>query len=398
MRSSMFTRIKRKLFLLALGKKAYFVEGLGKDKNKLRALLYYKTEPFIFPNDVIEYSHTNLWEIREIVNILNSLGFVVDVIDRSRNDFLPEDKYDLFLGLGSGASGKYFSKYASIMHRAIKVLLATGPMPNESNRLVQHQYDLFNIRHGSKVTAMRLYSDLKFNSFVEHIDYVFSIGESDQLCHQTYESIGKPVFNYFPSGSPEIYFNFYWMKTRSKIKFLCFAGNGFICKGVDLVVEAFLDMPELELYVCGPDTEKGFFEVLGKRIEESKNIHYEGFVKVGGKRFNELIADCSYVIFASSSEGCATSVTTVMRAGLVPILSPEVGINIGDFGFKLSGPREDLITEIRKVALNASKISEKEYRRRVLNCLKDSMKYTQASFTQSFTASILRVLEEQILA
>jgi glycosyltransferase involved in cell wall biosynthesis len=395
---SAFHRIKRIIFRTKAKDSSTFLQNLtgGFHHAPYRALLYYKTEPFTSPELITDYSHTNLWEITEIVRILNNFGFIVDIIDRSRNDFMPEDKYDLFIGLGAGHSGKHFSKYASALPRAIKVLLAAGPEPILSNRLVQEQYDRFNARHATNVPAMRLTKGIDFPSFAKHTDYFLVIGEGDQFSASTYKPLGKTVLTYLPGVSPNVRFVKNWLKTRSRNKFLCFAGNGFICKGVDLVIEAFAEMPELDLYLCGPDTERGFFEVLGNRIRDSKNIKYEGFVSVGGDKFEELLRDCSFVIFASSSEGCATSVATAMRGGLVPILTKEVGINLGSFGFKLDGPKENLINEIRTVTHRAAGISDKEYSTRVYETLVDTAKYTQASFTQTFSRAILRIVQERM--
>ena len=74
-----------------------FVENIvGKqDEYPYRALLYYKTGWFLKNNNNLEYKQ-NEWEIIEIVRILNSLGCVVDVVDRGLSDFSPIDKYQLF--------------------------------------------------------------------------------------------------------------------------------------------------------------------------------------------------------------------------------------------------------------------------------------------------------------
>ena len=374
-----------------------FVQGLtgGFGRSTQRALLYYKTDPFLYPDALADYEHTNLWEIVEIVRILNTFGFVVDVIDRNADNFLPENKYDLFLGLGAGRSGKYFAKYAGVLPRAIKVLLAAGPEPTLSNRLVQEHYDRFNARHGTNVPAMRLTEGIDFPAFVELTDYFLCIGEDDQFCPSTYKHLGRPVLTFLPAVSPRVRFSGDMARTRSRKKFLCFAGDGFICKGVDQLVEAFTEMPDLDLHLCGPDSEPGFFDVLGAQIRQSQNIWYEGFVKVGSATFEKLLQECSFVLFASSSEGCATSVATVMKGGMVPILSKEVGIHIGEFGFRLEGERDKLTGTIQAVCRRASLISNAEYRNRVYDTLKDSLKYTQASFTQTFSRAILQIVADQ---
>ncbi len=358
------------------------------------ALLYYKTEPFVMPWKVRSYRHTNLWEIIEMVRILNRYGYTVDVVDRESKRFVPQDVYDLFLGLGAGQSGKRFSRYAQLVPRATKVLIAAGPEPKLSNTLVLEQYERFNRRHSCEVPAMRLTEGIDFESFARETDYFLSIGEQHTFCSRSYARLGKPVLNYLPSTSPNIRFLPEWFETRSRRAFLCFAGDGFICKGVDVVVDAFALMADVDVYICGPRSEPSFFEVLGTKLAQSPNIRYEGFIKIGGPRFESLIAHCSYVVFPSSSEGCATSVATVMRAGLLPVVTKETGIDIENFGIYIEGKKnrvDETILACRKVI----EMSDSEYRQRVWRCVEDSKKYTQASFSETFDSAVLTILKQQ---
>lgn len=370
------------------------ISSAKKAPNK-RALLYYKTEPFVMPWKVRGYRHTNLWEIVEIVRILNRYGYVVDVVDRDAKRFVPANIYDLFLGLGAGHSGKRFSQYAQRMPQATKILIAAGPEPRLSNKLVQEQYVRFKLRHSCEIAAMRLTEGIDFESFAEDTDYFMPIGEQHTFCPQSYMALGKPVLNYLPSTSPVIRFLPEWLEARSRRAFLCFAGDGFICKGVDVVVDAFADMPDIEVYVCGPPSEPAFFEVLESKLAASPNIRYEGFIKIGGQRFEELAAHCSYVVFPSSAEGCATSIATVLRTGLLPVVTRETGIDVRKFGIYIDGEKDNLVNETMRACRKAIEISDAEYRQRVWDCLKDSSRYTQASFTDSFEKAILTVLSQQ---
>ncbi len=359
-----------------------------------KALLYYKNDSIVFPSLAKFYTHSNFWEICEIVRLLNRYGFMVDLVDRDAKNFIPKNDYRLFIGLGAGHSGKFFAKYAKNMPSAIKVLLAAGPEPTISNKLVTEQYERFNKRKKSKVPAMRLTQDLDFESFARIADYFLVIGEPGSFCPETYEYLKKPVLTYLPSSSPKISFDPIWITKRNRKSFLCFAGSGFICKGVDVLVDAFLKMPDMNLHICGPNTEKSFFEVMGQNILKSNNIFYEGFVDIGEKKFNELIEKCSYVIFASSSEGCATSVTTVLRGGLIPILTTESGINVGEFGYILDGKKEDIISKIIEICREVIALDDTSYRSRVFDVLEESLKYTQNSFSSTFEKSLIKILRD----
>jgi hypothetical protein len=374
-----------------------FVKDLtGGVKNlTLRALLYYKTEPYVKKNSVKKYVHTNNWEITEIVRILNNLGFIVDLIDRSANDFIPEDKYDLFIGLGSGNSGKYFAKYAERLTKAIKILYALGPKPELSNKLVIERYDEFYERTNVKVPPMRTITEVNFPAFLEHTDAIFAFCEKGTFSYNSYIECKKPIYSILPGTSPKIRFSPDWLYSRKRNNFICFAGNGFICKGVDILVETFLKIPEFQLYICGPNNERGFSQVYFEKIKHAPNIHYEGFVTIGSKKFNELASICSWVIFNSASEGCATSVVTCQRAGMVPIVNYESSIKIKDFGFEIEN-RNDRISETLRAAVIASKICDEDYRNRVYKALAYSQNYTQQSFNRTFSNAIINIMEKKL--
>ena len=353
----------------------------------------FKTGWFLKKKNNLEYRHTNEWEIIEIVRILNTLGFVVDVIDRGALNFKPDDKYDLFIGIAAGDSGRHYKKYAELLPSAIKVALCAGPEPKLSAQLTREQYARFNLRYKSNLPTMRE-PTIDFDSFAKSSDALLVIGEKGQFCYESYQRHNMPVYNYLPGCSSEIRFLHHWVSMRDRTKFICFSGDGFICKGVDLVVEAFSKHPELSVYICGPDTEQGFFDVLGETIKTSKNIFYEGFVEVGGKRFEELVSSCSFVISNSSSEGCATSVATMMSAGLVPVLNYETGINIDNCGVYINNVKGgDRVFSTKMAALKASSLSNKNYAKLVSSSLKESEKYTQKSFTESFKLSLNKIIK-----
>ena len=145
--------------------KRKIIKDYRKDCHKKlgHVLLYYKTSPFVF-SFFDQYTHTNNWEVLAIVKILNKLGFWVDVLDRDIDlaDVKKiEDKYDLFIGLGAGNSGKYFANLAGKLTKAKKIFYAAGPEPELSNQLVLDRYKYFKIRHpGSDVKLRRMITEV----------------------------------------------------------------------------------------------------------------------------------------------------------------------------------------------------------------------------------------------
>lgn len=356
------------------------------------AAMYYKTEPFL--RDTSNYSHTNNWEIVKSIEILTSMGFSVDLIDRDNSRWSPKKKYDLFLGLGVGNSGKNFARYAKLSGAPVRVLLSMGPQPDISNDLVLHRYKMFNERTGHYAPPTRTVTDVigdKFLEIMSQTDFILNIGETDNQSYKSYEKYGKKVLSFFPAVSPKVSFLSEWNETRDRKQFLCFAGNGFICKGVDLVTEAFLRNPDLSLHICGP-AENAYFEYYGPKIAASKNIKYHGFIEPGGENFNRLASVCSYVVFHSSAEGCCTSVATAMRAGLVPIINPWTGINVEHCGISMQ-ESGNIIETIDNSIKSASSLSDAQYNGLLSATLEKSKLFCQQSYVDSYTDAIRQIVK-----
>jgi len=357
-----------------------------------KAALYYKTEPFCSRN--ISYSHTNNWEIYKSVEILNKHGYSVDLIDRNNSSWQPSEKFDIFLGLGVGNTGKNFVRHAEASKAKISVLMSLGPQPDISNQLTLKRYEMFFERTGVKAPPMRTVFDVvgdKFKEIINKADYIFNIGEANNNSYKSYSKYNKPILNFFPSVSPDVSYSDSWIKTRERNSFLCFAGNGFICKGVDLVLEAFLKDKSKNLHICGPSNETSFFKYYARKIEDSPNIKYHGFVNPGGGVFNDIASKCSYVVFHSAAEGCCTSVATAMKAGLVPIINPWTGINTRDLTLSEDG---DLIEEIQSKTNEAKNLDDERYLNLVSKTLDKSFSFSQNSFTDSYSKALLKVINE----
>jgi hypothetical protein len=341
---------------------------------------------------VKDYTHTNYWEIVEMVRILNKIGYVVDVIDRTA-DFYKlkiENKYDIFLGLGAGDSGRFYADIASVVPSAARILYAMGPEPVLSNELTKKRYDYFDIRHpGLNLEMRRTITKIDIEKSIKFTDAIFING--NDFTRNSYKKFNKDIYRVFSSSHPGITADARQLAGRDQRKFLYFGGNGNIVKGLDLVIEAFFELPELELYICAPDYEEEFNKVYLPIVERSKNIHFLGFIKVGGEVFNKVTSECGYVILPSCSEGCATSVTTCMRRGLIPIVTYETGLDVGDFGYLINNLEID---NLRKQIKQISQESNNEFIRRSQETYKQSFQYTQENFSKTFEESIISVVKK----
>ncbi|MCL1982194.1 MAG: hypothetical protein FWG53_03745 [Clostridiales bacterium] len=371
-----------------------FIENANNVNFKRRALLYYKTDPFLHPELVSAYSHPNNWRIVELVRLLDLLGFTVDVLDRKAEEFDFKNTYDLFLGLGSGGSGRNLAKYAMHFPNAIKILYATTAEPKLSDAAAMSRYEYFERRHGPVARKMRL-NQLDFDSFIQIADYIFAIGEKGSFCPSSYEKFGKPVLQWYPNTSPVITPRLNNAKNYVSTNFICLLGDGIIYKGVDLIIDSFINMPEFRLSVCCSRSDTDFFHYYDDIINKTNNITFHGFIDIKSDFFKELCNDNPFSILCSASEGCCTSVATLMRAGVVPIINHSTGIDTCGAPIINTVPVERLTDEIERACRAAASLTFEEYTELAYKTYYSSLKYTQTSFSTTILAALNRVLSEK---
>jgi len=303
-------------------------------KNK-KALLLFKTFPlFLFKST--EDRHANEKEILLIIKSLNSNGYVVDVVDREYRGEITGKDYDVFMGIAAGNSGYLFNKIAASLTNSKIIALCLGPYPELSNLQINKRYDYFFKRNDvskanqDKVQQMRLVDSIDFDATVSLSNILLVIGSLNSFSTNSYLHLNKKIIQYLPY-TPSGFNKIKPMKKMSN--FICFAGNGFIVKGVDLVIDAFLDLPEMSLEIYGPESDKLFFEFYGDKIKSSTNIFYGGFIDTNSSKFKQICERNSFQVFMSCSEGMATSVLTCMSNGIIPIVSYETSLDVEDFGF-----------------------------------------------------------------
>lgn len=351
-----------------------------------RALIYYKTDPFVSRLVRESFDHANNAEIVLKVKVLNEMGYVVDLVDRSvpKNKLIFSDVYDLYIGLGAGDSGKFYDIIADQVPSAKRIIYAAGPYPPLSNELILRRYEMLRMRTGVSLRPLRMIKYVNFQRFLERCDAIFVVGNSFSI--NSYRRCQKPLYRMYGTVSPRIAYD---GKPKDPRKFLFFGGNGQVVKGLDIVFDAFKELPNLELYVCGPSEGEIDFYELYKPVTDLPNIYLEGFVFPASERFKELTAQCAWVISPSCAEGTANSVMTCMRAGLIPICTYETGVDVEDFGFLV----KDSVMDIKKTVIQASLTSKTELLTRQQRSVDATEHYTKEAFSKQFEKCIREVLE-----
>lgn len=379
-----------KLHNYAVGKlfKRTFKRNIAKHcRNPIgRALVYHKTDS-LSPGYIHDYSHTNLWEIACLVKSLNRLGFIVDAVDRSiPPSFLPENIYDLFIGIGTDDSGRHFSRFAKHLSRAVTILYAASSSPNLRNENIKKRYHQFEARNHHRLSPRRLVQHINFPDNINSTDYIFCVGNN--YTTNTFRPHNKPIYKLWLSSAPHLSIDQAAIHNKQPDKWMFFAGSGNILKGLDLVIEAFVLLPQLSIHIC-TRLEPDFLSYYRPLLNKSNNIHIEGFVDVKSKRFQKLTSRCGFVILPSCTEGTATSVTACMRRGLIPVVTKETGVDVDSFGFiikSLSVPQ--LASQIADLSGQTSE----EFRQRIIASHLASWQYTQQSYEHSLFKALLHIL------
>ena len=182
---------------------------------------------------------------------------------------------------------------------------------------------------------------------------------------------------------------------RSRKSFVYLGSWGFINKGLDLVLEAFAAAPDLHVWVCGPiDRRKDveFLREYRKELFHSPNIHPVGWTNVNSSDFDPLADRCGSLIFPSCTEGMSGSVLDAMARGLIPVVTPECGVDVSGFGLTINpGTVESVLKAIHAVA----EASPDDCRRMAVAAHRQAItRYTLDAFSRNIERAIGSVVEQ----
>ena len=307
----------------------------GRGKPNGYALLSYLTDPFVEPAAMRHFS--NRWECRQMAQTFLDLGFGVDVIDWFDRRFVPKrlslsDRYRLQLAATCSAGGRELHEAHACHGQALDVSefrrVATAPRIARalavSCSAAQASADWLRGGIGRLHYCARQPND----------------GRHVRLCRQTGLSDTA-----FLRGriSVERQQGF---SSRAR-RFMWLGSSGMVHKGLDLVLEAFADMPELELVVCGPASGESDFENLYRReLYDTPHLHaWLDRCHIAAVRLDHRWCVCDGLSVVL--RGSAGSVIVGLHAGLIPIISRETGVDVQDFGVELASCTVD---EIRLAA------------------------------------------------
>ena len=198
-------------------------------------------------------------------------------------------------------------------------------------------------------TSFAIVKRVEPNWAIECADYATVLGNDFTI--DTYRYAKKPIYRIPISTCGQYPWNENKDFEAVKKNYLWIGSSGLVHKGLDLVVEAFAKMPDYNLFICGPILQndvswqdKDFEREYFKELHQTSNIHTIGWIDVNSSNFKELTNKCLGIIYPSCAEGGGGSVINCMHAALLPIVSYESSVDVGDFGVIL---KTNTIAEIQ---------------------------------------------------
>jgi glycosyltransferase involved in cell wall biosynthesis len=282
--------------------------------------------------------HYHHREAADLVRELIERGFVVDCIyDRAGYLIENPSEYDFILDEWDN-----MARWATQNPKARKLFHGTTCHWLYWNRAELQRLDWIFRRRGAALAPER---QLPAMLGLADADLVTYYGSDAALQH--YGPVRPKLRKVWvcPTAASPVFSTKDW--SAAKRRFLWFGSSSWVHRGLDLVLEAFMQTPDLELFICGSD--RRFLDVYGEDLKKLRNVHHIGFVTPDSAQFRELVSKTAAVVYASAAEGCSTSIVQCMRFGVIPIVTEATGLSVHDFWPALAGHTDlELISDIVK--------------------------------------------------
>lgn len=350
-----------------------------------RALLCYLPEAFTLdPTSDMFFEHQNLQRSVEMANALNRAGYEVDVIG-CFEDFVPVDEYDVLLGAETT-----FARLCEVLGGTTrKLFLSPGPWRPTTVLEEQRRLDDLERRRGVRLEP-RLPQGVAPN--MGSVDAVVATGDSSWLAstfpdlHGSVHCVGDGGFDFLDGPSPGR------QVSVSRTCFMWMASWLNVLKGLDRVLEAFAQLPDLELHVCGPIwAEPDFVNEYERELFHLPNIHVMGTLRLRSAEFRDLASRAAYTIFPTGGDAAPGSVWAPMKLGVVPIVSIEAGMDVDGFGTVLP---DCTVSAIREAVVRAAELPAADYEELVNGAVDIGRNhYSMAAWTGRFEAALGHILD-----
>lgn len=293
--------------------------------------------------EAIPASHPQFFKTIAMAQTFVDLGYDVDVIHAENQKFIPWKSYDVMVDTRFNLQ----RLQPFLPSDCIKILHCDTAQLVFQNQAEMGRMLALQNRKGVTVPPNRLESP---HLGVEYADYLTTCG--NEFTTNTYAYSGKPIFR-LPMVVQKMW---PWPEAKdfeaSRHRFLWFGSRGMVHKGLDLVLEAFVQMPNYQLTIVGPAlNEPEFVNAYRKELFHTPNITFVGWLDKFSAEFHVLLGQSVAHVFPSCSEAGAAAVVETMAAGVIPMVTYEASIDVENFGVLFEDASiETIMRQVREVA------------------------------------------------
>ncbi|MDA8017093.1 MAG: glycosyltransferase [Thermoanaerobaculia bacterium] len=318
------------------------------------ALVAYIVDAVLDMDEELPVTHTHFWETRQIVQTFLDLGLRVDVVHWTNFEFVPDKPYRVALDVRH-----LLPRWRDhLPDDCLCIFHGETSHASFNDRAQEERHRAFEERHGNRLPERKAIGDTPAFAAA---DAATILGNETTL--STYRDVLRRGAVNDDLTGPEI-----WPVTISapaqyprleraiescRRRFVWLGSEGLVHKGLDLVLEAFRELPEHDLTVCGPiEREREFERFYWHDLYAAPNVHTYGWVDVTSDAFLRLAQSSLFLIYPSCSEGQCGSVVTCMHAGLVPLVSDRTGVPMDpSYSMELANPS---VASLRRAILEIS--------------------------------------------
>lgn len=351
---------------------------------KGHVLISYNNEGFLYKQrgEVVPISHPSFYKTMVMAQTFIDLGYDVDVIHCENQRFVPWKPYAVVVDVRFNLQ----RLNAYLPDDCIKIFHCDTAQTVYQNVAEMNRLLAFQRRKGITVPANRLETP---HLGIDHAHYLTTCG--NEFTINTYAYSGKPMFR-LPSITQTTW---PWFENKDfeacRHRFVWYGSRGMVHKGLDLVLEAFAQLPECHLTIVGPVlNEPEFVHAYRDELFHTPNITCVGWLDKSGDQFQNILEQSIAHVFLSCSEAGAAAVIETMAAGVIPLVTAEASVDVEDFGVLLEDASIEAITrDVRKIA----GMSGDELRRMSRKAWEEAhLNHTKEQFERSYRATVETIL------
>ena len=375
--------------------KSFAFSDIGKNINGAeapRALLIFPTNSLAYyvrnqyQKGMQKKMHNIYFQGLAMVDCLVKNGYVVDCLDTDAVEpGMDTSKYALII------DESHSLPFLKKIKGQKRVFFCTGLKWDRWNANELERIKWFHDKYKVFIRPVR---QIAPNFTDEVADYILFKGEHDQVMDMNQKAqhfqLSMPV-DFEPENIDKDY---------SKRDFIWVGGYGALHKGLDIVVDAFEKMPDLNLHLFGSmGKEPEVMKWLQKKLKVNPNIKFHGFADFDSATFRNVISNCVAHVYPSAGEnGCATLAQTA-HFGVLPITTRTANNQSWCFGFTINGQnREEMITNIILKVKKAAALDNEMVKMKSLAIIDFAKRtFTRNAFINSFNSFLSEVKNDTSL-